>query len=334
MKRFNQSKIYYVILAIVSISIFAISCKPKPEPPHMGLPDGQGLHDRFIDNRESNKQSFTMDAGTGGTITGTEGTKITFPANAFMRNGNPATGNVEIELIEVYNRAGMLTMNKSSKGVRNNGDEEILQSGGELFINAKQNGDQLTLGAPMHVESAIDEQGDFGKPMTIFRAGDTQDSPDKWEEADEDQDGRPDPATFGEVLVNGVWKIIYVFDTSNFGWTNLDRWYSYTGALTTLKIDVPDGYDDTNCQVFLTYDGEPKALANMDRWDATDQMFTEHFGKLPIGQQVHLILITQIDGELYAKIQGTTIVANHIEVMGDPTQTTQQDLDDAINALP
>ena len=63
-------------------------------------------------------------------------------------------------------------------------------------------------------------------------------------------------------------------------------------------------------------------------------MFTEHYGLIPIGQQVHIIVVTEIDGELHYAIKGTTVVDNHIEVFTSLSPTTQTALESLINGLP
>ncbi len=141
-------------------------------------------------------------------------------------------------------------------------------------------------------------------------------------------------AQLGERLVDGEWVIFYILDVSSFGWTNLDRWYNFTGPKTNIFIDTPADYDDTNCEVYLTYDGEPTALAGMDIYDSSLGMFTEHYGQIPIGQEIHVIMVAEIDGVLHSTIQGTTVIDGHIEVMAAPTATTQAALTAAINALP
>src|SRR6266446_3079122 len=51
-------------------------------------------------------QLFTLNASSGGMIVGAQGTKVTFPANAFKHlNGNPVTGDVSILLREVYKKS-------------------------------------------------------------------------------------------------------------------------------------------------------------------------------------------------------------------------------------
>lgn len=322
-----------ISLLITAIMMCMTSCKTKEDNDTGNDPDGMALNQRFSDNRLDNMQTFTLDAGTGGEITGSQGTKVIFPANAFGLNGVAVTGNVEVELIEIYDKATMLLNNMPTSGIRPNSDEEALKSAGEFFIHAKQNGTDLELLQDAQVESrgvgtAIPEN------MNVFRAGDGVDDNDLWQEADEDANGMTDIAIVGERETDNGYEIIYLFDISSFGWTNLDRWYSFTGQLTDLFVDVPSIFNGTNCEVYLTYDGEPTALARMDVYDTNVNMFTEHFGRLPVGQEVHIILVAEINGVLHATIQGATIVENHIEVMASPQPITEADLINAIDALP
>lgn len=101
-----------------------------------------------------------------------------------------------------------------------------------------------------------------------------------------------------------------------------------------LYVDVPDGYDDTNCVVYLSYDGEPSALAQFDIYDEDLEMFTEHYGQIPIGMDVHFIFVTEIDGQMYYTIQGATIIDNHVEIITDPEPISQTTLETLINNLP
>ena len=324
------------IMTLFIITIVTISCDSDEPEPTNTEPDGVALEQRFKDNRANAKQTFTMDAVNGGTITGTQGTKVTFPANAFGLNGSPVTGNVDVELIEIYDRASMLLNNMPTSGIKPTGEEAALKSAGEFFINAKQNGSDLDLLLMAEVSSKGVGQG-FPETMNIFRAGDNETDLDLWQEADEDGDNITDVGGMGERenpdAPNG-WEFFYLFDISDFGWTNLDRWFNYTGALTQIYIDVPDIFNGTNCEVYLIYDGEPTALARMDIYDAQTGMFTEHYGQIPVGQEIHVILVAEINGVLHSTIQGTTVVDGHIEVMTSPQPTTQAALNTAINALP
>src|SRR5436190_14629069 len=65
--------------------------------------------DDFFASHGAATQTFTGDAGTGFSITGNKGTKITFPAGAFTDgNGIPVTGTVTITLKEVLAKKDIL----------------------------------------------------------------------------------------------------------------------------------------------------------------------------------------------------------------------------------
>ena len=332
----NKSKIVKNMKNLMGITLLIAltltSCKkPEDDEPQA---DGAALTHIFENNRADAMQSFVVDIDGGATITGSQGTQVTFPANSIGLNGSPVSGNIDVELIEVYDRAAMLLQNMPTSGIKPNGDQEALKSAGEFFLNATQNGNQLEILLPVTIQSKGVAPGTW-ESMQVFRAGDDANDTDLWTEADENNDGANDNAEGGEGPgPNGTYVVYSVFDTSAFGWTNLDRWYNFTGQLTDIYVDTPDEFDGDNCEVFLTYDGEPTALARMDNYDSGLGMFTEHFGRIPVGQAVHIILVAEIGGTLHYTMQGTTIVDNHIEVMAAPQPTTQAALEAMINALP
>lgn len=295
--------------------------------------DGVALNQRFIDNRNNALQIFSIDASSGGTIIGNQGTKVIIPANSLGLNGNPIVGNVDIELIEIYDKAAMVLQNMSTKGQRFNGDEEALKSAGEFFVNARQNGNQLEVLNPITIESREIDPADF-EPMNVFRAGDNLEDDNIWEAADENNDGINDAADNREGQgPDGGFVLYSAFDMSEFGWTNLDIWYNFAGQLTDLFVDVPDGFDGENSAVYLSYNGE-NGLAKMDIYDTTLEQFTEHFGRIPVGQEVHFIMISDIDGVINYAIQAATIVEDHLEVMNNLQPISQADLTVLINGLP
>jgi hypothetical protein len=331
----NNSKIAKNLLGIFLLStLLMTSCKDPVEPNEDPKPDGIALSERFENNRLDAIQKFTVDMDGGAVVIGAQGTQVTFPTNSLGIAGVPVTGNITVELIEVYSKGAMLLQNMPTSGKKSNGDEEALKSAGEFFVNAKQGSTQLEVIVPFEIQSHLVDPTEW-EAMQIFRAGDDVQDNDLWVAADEDENGIDDEAKGREAQgADGDYVMVSYFDVSNFGWTNLDRWYGYTGALTDIFVDVPDDFDGDNCEVFLSYDGEPTALARMDIYNSTTALFTEHYGRIPVGQEVHIILVTEITGQLHYTIQGTTIADNHTEVMANPQPITQVDLEALINALP
>ncbi len=325
-------------LALFSLLILTTSCQKEDDVIETPIlqPDGKALATRFSDNRSDLTQTFTIDATNGGAINSDKGTTVTFKPNSFQNsNGEPVSGDVNIEFIEIFDRATMLLTNRSTMGISADGQSmEALKSGGEFYINATQNGQTLTLSQPALLQTLISNTGDTDTGMKIFDGID-QDCDEVenelcekvvWHvnENDEQKVGVRDGET-------GTMYSLYIGD---FGWTNIDRWYSDPRPKTMLYVDVPEGYDDTNCAVYLSYDGEPSALARFDIYDESQQMFTEHYGQIPIGMEVHFIFVTEIDGQMYYTIQGATIVDNHVEIIADPQPVSQATLETLINNLP
>ncbi|MBE0424093.1 MAG: hypothetical protein IBX66_09170 [Lutibacter sp.] len=328
------------VMALSLIAIFA-SCDNNNDDfvDLQPQPDGVALAARFNNNRADAVEEFALDAATGGVITGTQGTQIAFQPNSFGLNGTPVTGNVTVRLVEIYDKASMLLKNRSTLGQRANGDKEALKSAGEFFVDAVQGTNKLALLVMASVTSRPIAPQDLDGGMQIFRAGgnddcDGLDATCDWVETDEDRNGENDKPGVRDGQGAAGLFVTYNYNIGNFGWTNLDKWISFTGPKTEIFVDVPDGFNQDNCAVYLSYDGEPTALARMDVWNTDVEMFTEHYGLIPIGLAVHIIMVAEINGQLNYAIQGTTVVDNHIEVISSLSPISQAALESLINGLP
>jgi len=333
------SNIFKSVLGLSLIATFTSCMSDSDIEDTKPQPDGVALNNMFQDNRINGLEEFTLDAATGGTITGSEGTNVTFQPNSFGINGTPVTGNVVIQLIEIYDKASMVLKNRSTLGEKANGDKEALKSAGQFFIDAKQGANELELLEMATVQSRPVDFADLDGGMQIFRTGidndcDGIDDDCDWVEADEDKNGEQDDAQIRDGQGADGEFATYNYNIGSFGWTNLDRWYSFAGAKTEIFIDVPAEFNQDNCAVYLSYDGEPTALARMDVYNTTLEMFTEHYGLIPVGLEVHIIMVAEIDGQLHYAIQGTTIVEDHIEVISGLSPITQPALESLINGLP
>jgi hypothetical protein len=308
------------------------NCDDEVNSPEEPTPDSQALIEWFNSGTDKKVQRFTINASTGGNVVGAKGTIIKLTANALTSlDGSAVTGDVDIELIEIYDRASMLLTKKPTNGKKPDGSISTLVSGGEFYVNAFQNGVALkpksgfTIIAPTENSGAIDqEMGKFNGLLTC----DGDNCNLVWEE--DDKRG----IDVGEFQATGGFKTAYYVFQTKFGWTNIDRWYNDPRPKTTIFVDVPPGFDNTNCAVFITYDGEPMALAGFDQYDEDKRLFTEHYGLIPVGLKVHFILVSIIDDQIHYGIQGATIVENHVEVFEEVQSITEADLIALIGELP
>ncbi|MCK0145496.1 hypothetical protein MWU78_07570 [Arenibacter sp. F26102] len=73
---------------------------------------------------------------------------------------------------------------------------------------------------------------------------------------------------------------------------------------------MPEGFNDENSAVYISYDGEPNALAFLDKYDEDLELFTEHYGQIPIGLEAHVIFVSEDNGNWLYAIKAVTIIAD------------------------
>lgn len=277
-----------------------------------------------------NTQNFTITAGDGVvTFTSAKGVKVNINGDCLTKNGNPVTGEVNIEYIELFDKGNMLVTNKPTMGVTADGKKNLLISGGEFLIKATQGGVALQTGCPMTmlVPAALTDGVD--NTMTLWNGAIDETGELAWREVKAGADGAN-----GKGGVQGEGNNYYV-TFGNFGWTNVDRFYSDPRPKTTLLVDVPEGFNNTNSAVYLSYDGEgTNALAKLDTYTA-EGLFSEHYGQIPIGLACHIIFATEDNGNWRYAIKGVTITANAVYTftLAETTVGTEAQLVAAINAI-
>ena len=169
--------------------------------------------------------------------------------------------------------------------------------------------------------------------MKVFKAGETLEGTEDWVEADEDDNGVQDDVNFKEAEGTIGVMVTYNFNLGSFGWSNLDRWYSLQVQKRNFILMFLKDLTEIIVQYSYTMIMKTQQL---QEWivDETEELFTEHYGLIPVGLEVHIIMVAEIDGVLHYAIQGTTIVDDHIEVISSLTPITQPALESLINGLP
>ena len=255
-------------------------------------------------------------------------------------DGTLADGDVEVELIEIFDKGSMLVTDMPSTGQLPTGELAQLISGGEHYVGATQDGEELRLNGTFQITTPASNTGGPDMEMGMFRAVVADGTPAGRDDQAvwvEEEDDREKFGIVGEGGGPDGAETLYWTISDQFGWTNIDRWYSDPRPKTTIHVDVPDGWDDTNSAVYLSYDGEPTALARMDTYDGVTGLFSEHYGLIPVGLEVHLIFVTESEGDWSYAIQGATIEENHVTTFATADDFIETDTDglvNAINALP
>lgn len=275
------------------------------------------------------KQNFTATAGAGViTLTSAKGVVITLNGNALTKNGNPVTGAIDITFIELFDKGNMLITNKPTMGIMPDGKRSLLISGGEFFIQATQGGVDLVSTGTIQLKVPVNLTGDLDTEMTLW-TGIIDDKENlAW------ADARDAAGTAGKGGVEAMQNTYYV-SFGNFGWTNVDKFYSDPRPRTTILADAPDGYDNTNSAIYLSYDGEgTNALAKLDTYTAAG-LFSEHYGQIPIGLACHVIFVTEDNGNWRYAIKAVTVADGDVYTftLAETTVATEAQLVAAINAI-
>jgi hypothetical protein len=278
-------------------------------------------------------QNFSFNAEEGTKIfTSAKGVELTINGNCLTQAGNPITGQVDIKFIEVFGGGDILTSDKTTMGKLPNGDLAMLISGGEFYINATKNGQQLAITCPMQLKIPATLTDSLRTGMTLWDGTIDADGNLDWEEQVDNPAGQ-NGGVFGEG--QGQTAAYYAF-LNDFGWTNVDIFYNNPNPKTTILAGAPSGYNFENSGIYLHYDGLGNSLAKLDTFNPTTQLFSEHYGQIPIGLPCHIIFVTEDNGQYRYAIKSVTITANAVYnfTLGETTLGTQAQITSAINALP
>lgn len=289
------------------------------------VPDAEAFSELKDQALENATQTFQFNSDDGNiTLTSEAGVQININGDCLTQNGNEITGQVDLEFVELFEKGDMLTTNKPTMGELPNGDKALLISGGEFFVEATQNGNVLDTNCGLQLIIPASLTGGPDTQMTLWEGEIDIDDNLTWDEVE--------PGTEEDVFV----EVNSYYAFLDFGWTNVDRFYSDPRPKTQIQVQPPANYTNLNSAVYLSYDGEAPALAFLDTFDNGTNIFSEHYGQIPIGLECHVIFITEDNGVWRYAIKSVTIVANDIITftLDETTTGTEASLAALISALP
>lgn len=330
LKHFNAvsktlKTLFGTLLALIILSSCNVNDDADPIYIGSNAPTSQEFENIREQALENIKQNFQFNADDGFiTLTSDNNVTISINANCLTKNGNPVSGMVDLEYIEIFNKGNMFTTNKPTMGIMPNGDKALLISGGEFYLEATQDDVVLATNCQIQLNVPASLTGGPDNDMSLWTGEIDEDGNLAWREA-EDVTGQ------GGVFAEGGEYYAFL---DNFGWTNIDRFYNDPRPKTTIYVQAPFGYDYENSAVYLSYDGEDSGLAALDTYESG--LFSEHYGQIPIGLECHVIFVTELDGLWRYAIKSVTIAEDDIITFTlDETSTaTEAELITIINNLP
>jgi len=341
----NYSYLFKICSTAIVLFI-SLACEKEykaggPIKPVVNLNDDVIVIDESLGNFFNTKvlaatQKYSTDARFYNMITCAKGAVLRIPPNAFTDMfGNLITGVVDLEIIEIYSRADMLILNKSTNAVRG-GERGVLVSGGQLYVNGTYNGEHVNLVKAIEVNIPTENTGGTDIQMGLWDGEIQSDGNMLWSESSIPMaikdtiiynDTISSDSTLNDTTNYTSW-FSYNFRNSGFGWVNCDKWWNDSRVKTDVSVILADEFNSTNTQVYYTYVNEPNL---MGQFYAYNGIFSG--GTFPIGIEMHFIIVAGIDDQLYFSIHSETISANHVVNIDDMKPVTDEELWDAVNSL-
>lgn len=311
-----------IILSVLVLSTLAIiGCKKQEViPPPVSTSE---LGSYFNDNVTNAKQNLSLNAASGGVLTGQNGVVINVPANAFVySNGIQVTGSINFELIEALSISEMILLDKPTTS-----NNEILVSGGQIKLTATQNSSQVFLANGMSVNVNVPTSNPDGQ-MGLFTGTENIDGDVNWVSASLDT-VQQDTVTIVTDSVSFDTYYNFDFEADSLGWINCDYFWNNPNPNTEVIAQLDTVYNASNTSCFLVFESINSVISLYPN----NSILGEFFGySAPTGEAVTFVCISERDGVYYSAFVNSTLVTNHIEAI-TMNQTTLQAIETAIDNL-
>lgn len=320
-----------------------VSCKSDPVDSDITKASAasfEALRSDFIDSKA---QGVNFPAESGVDFTSSMGARVQIPSDCLNdANGRPVKGQVSLTFVELYDRGGMLLANKPLMGVNDQGQLLPLVTGGQYYLTVKQGEKDLRPGCSFHVQIPARHTGGIDQEMRLWKGLIGAEGNLNWLDIFDPKvnPAQGDEPRFEEGLGviagdTGQYSAYYDILSAYFGWTNVDRFVMVDGPKTKIQVQVPEGYDQRNSAVYLLYEDEPNALAQLDIYDTKGKFFTEHYGFVPVGLKVHIVFASASGQKVVYSIKDVQVTNNAVYTFaqGDLKTMDKENLVKMINSL-
>lgn len=291
------------------------------------------LRQLFADNRANATQTFTVQAGQGGTLFAADGIVINIQPNAFRTNsGGMVSGPVNVQVLAALRPGDMVWLNMQTVALYG-GEKRMLQSGGELRVRAEAGGEQVTV---VEQEVSIHFPADALDPlMQRFVGMEDNDGDVVWQ-----ADGPLEADTAGIFVMDSVGGPGWIpgsyystpwpaneYDTTwpNYGYINCDHPCPPGGDSTDVTITVPAGFGGWGGSTVWIVLPELNCMVFMEVWNG-DQISAGF--PLRVGLEGTIVALSQVNGVYRSSFTPITITQNHQQtIMLEPTTLAQYQLD-------
>lgn len=289
--------------------------------------------DAYFSKKEVKPTSYKIDISTGGSFTTDKGSVLTIPENSFVtQDGKTVSGNVDIELKEVFSNADII-----NSGVFPVSGNNVLNSGGEFYVEARSNGELLKTSPGNFISLNIPAQA-IDPNMQLFFGGPEQDTGDvNWMPIDT----IPIDTMRGDTAQRFRSNSSFVFNSADnsyeikldsMGWGNIDAFMSTQYFDCTFNLVGLEGLDGTNTTAFAVFKDQNTVWpVGINSWGSIsgNQILERHLADV----DMNVVVISVIDKQLHYGLLDITPEQNKTyDIIMLPTESDK--LDKIIADLP
>ena len=217
------------------------------------------------------------------------GIQVNFPANCCTNAaGQPVTGKVQVEVLLVKKKGDMIRLDKPSTS-----NDSMLVTAGEIFIKLKKDGQALQLAPNVrfnvrYIDSPINPQ------MNFFVGDETNAQHFNW---------LPNPDTANTIFAGTQSYEIY---TNRLRWISVAYLYNLNNTVkVNISVDMASYFTNANTVAFTVFKDLHSVVAMQGN------LSTRKFisGKLPVGKQITVVVISKQGNDYYLGYQAATTLA-------------------------
>jgi len=302
----NTSTVFTAITT--AVIIFLTSCQKELKLSPVAAGKVSSLSE-FYDKNAVPLQTFSVDAANGGSFTGAAGSIVTIPSSAFVDgNGNAVTGNVTVELREIYKKSDMLLSNMPTTSYG-----WPLQSGGEFFIRATNTGGALLLQKNKRIQvkqpAAVTGGNDAAMKAFIGIANADSIANNNWNPV---LDSASNPQAAVLIDADNYVFSLYQFSTpaANGTWCNSDNSDYFSKYTTTSLLISSTDTGFGRCDVYLVFKDVNCMVHVYATGVNSNNLYQYTYNYAPVGLQCTVVAITVKGDTLYSSFTPITISAN------------------------
>jgi hypothetical protein len=225
-------------------------------------------------------------------------------------DGKPCTGNVNIEITELFTKSEILRYGIPTI----TWDNKIIESDGEFLFSASQGNRKVKLAPQKEIILSISNDNPNNK-MELFTAIENT-----WRTAGDELN----PINIVNVPNDVFNNIGYGLELNSFKWVNIDYFSKFDKPLVTTKIELPTGYNNNNTKVFAVF---PDLNIVIPIYGNIYSIM------LPVDQKVNFVVISaENDNEFRFEVK-KEMIKNNLTVSMNPKRTSESQIKKALQSL-